>query len=127
MASRSLLLHGGESPLLSVSCEDGGRESADIRNGTGGLAKSGKTAVDYGVINLKYGVYHIDTAQVSYVLTYADELVMLTSRGMGLRRRLEKLLTLLESSGILSGLPPRVRSLVCNSLDWNLTISLTPH
>ena len=28
-------------------------------NGTGGLAKSGKTAVDYGVINLKYGVYHI--------------------------------------------------------------------
>jgi len=40
-------------------------EVADIRNGTGGLAKSGKTAVDYGVINLKYGVYHIDTAQVS--------------------------------------------------------------
>jgi hypothetical protein len=52
-------LHGGESSLSSTKIR------ADIRNGTGGLAKSGKTAVDYGVINLKYGVYHIDTAQVS--------------------------------------------------------------
>jgi len=32
-------------------------------NGTGGLSNSGKTAVDMGVINLKYGVSHIDTAQ----------------------------------------------------------------
>jgi len=47
-------------------------EVADIRNGTGGLAKSGKTAVDYGVINLKYGVYHIDTAQVSDPSTSAS-------------------------------------------------------
>jgi hypothetical protein len=34
-------------------------------NGTGGLSNSGQTAVDLGVTNLKYGVNHIDTAQVS--------------------------------------------------------------
>jgi len=48
------------------------RRSLINSNGTGGLAKSGKTAVDYGVINLKYGVYHIDTAQVSDPSTSAS-------------------------------------------------------
>jgi hypothetical protein len=58
----------GVSPLLFIQIGTWRIKMADIRNGTGGLAKSGKTAVDYGVINLKYGVYHIDTAQVSGAL-----------------------------------------------------------
>ena len=49
---------------VSLSSRDVG-SLADSRNGTGGLSNSGKTAVDMGVINLKYGVSHIDTAQVS--------------------------------------------------------------
>jgi len=49
---------------VSLSSRDVG-SLADFRNGTGGLSNSGKTAVDMGVINLKYGVSHIDTAQVS--------------------------------------------------------------
>jgi hypothetical protein len=84
-------LHGGESPLSSTKIR------ADIRNGTGGLAKSGKTAVDYGVINLKYGVYHIDTAQVSVLRSGSiyerDEILM--NRDTVPRKKLGKLLMLL--------------------------------
>jgi len=67
-------------------------------NGTGGLAKSGKTAVDYGVINLKYGVYHIDTAQVShnpYMGSMDDGEDILTGRDTVPRKKLGKLLMLL--------------------------------
>jgi hypothetical protein len=98
-------LHGGESSLFSTKIR------ADIRNGTGGLAKSGKTAVDYGVINLKYGVYHIDTAQVSVLRSGSinDKGDVLMSRDTVPRKKLGKLLTLLMSRGILFGLLPRVR------------------
>jgi hypothetical protein len=84
-------LHGGESSLFSTKVR------ADIRNGTGGLAKSGKTAVDYGVINLKYGVYHIDTAQVGVLRSGSinDINGVLISRDTVPRRKQGKLLTLL--------------------------------
>jgi hypothetical protein len=85
-------LHGGESSLFSTKIR------ADIRNGTGGLAKSGKTAVDYGVINLKYGVYHIDTAQVSDPLcsvSIYDINGVLIRRDTVPRKKLGKLLMLL--------------------------------
>ena len=55
-------------PCFSLGVSPSSRDVgslADFRNGTGGLSNSGKTAVDMGVINLKYGVSHIDTAQVS--------------------------------------------------------------
>jgi hypothetical protein len=93
-------------------------------NGTGGLANSGQTAVELGVTNLKYGVSHIDTAQVSQSHIYiyisisfpsARDLVffflvmtVLISRDTEPRNKLEKLSKLLEPRGILSGLPPRV-------------------
>jgi diketogulonate reductase-like aldo/keto reductase len=33
-------------------------------NGTGGIEKSGQKAIDLGVLALKAGIHHIDTAQV---------------------------------------------------------------
>lgn len=40
-------------------------------NGTGGLSRSGQTAVDIGVAALRAGILHIDTAQVRLALKLA--------------------------------------------------------
>jgi hypothetical protein len=86
--------------------EEGSRLTG--RNGTGGLSNSGKTAVDMGVINLKYGVSHIDTAQVSLHMSFMDYRQWLTGRDTVPRRRPVKPSMPLELRGILSGSLPRV-------------------
>jgi diketogulonate reductase-like aldo/keto reductase len=37
---------------------------ADVRNGTGGIERSGQKAIDLGAAALKAGILHIDTAQI---------------------------------------------------------------
>jgi diketogulonate reductase-like aldo/keto reductase len=59
--NKSLLLHGGKLFTTLYTGQEGWLIGS---NGTGGLSNSGQTAVDLGVTNLKYGVNHIDTAQV---------------------------------------------------------------
>jgi hypothetical protein len=87
---------------------DGEESKLTGRNGTGGLSNSGKTAVDMGVINLKYGVSHIDTAQVSLHMSFMDYRQWLTGRDTVPRRRPVKPSMPLELRGILSGSLPRV-------------------
>jgi len=41
-----------------------GNRWSDVRNGTGGIERSGQKAIDLGAIALKAGILHIDTAQI---------------------------------------------------------------